>query len=94
VYGLISTLMNNFKKGIPSLIFVGISILAFLWAFSNSGGDTTGYDGLITKFGQEEASNMISTTNFWVSGLLFVLIPGVIILIVDLVISIIRGFAK
>jgi len=37
---------------------------------------------------------MISTTNFWVSGLLFVLIPGVIILIVDLVISIIRGFAK
>jgi len=94
VFGLISTLINDFKKGIPSLIFVGISILAFIWAFSNSGGDTTGYDGLITKFGQEEASSMISTTNFWVSGLLFVLIPGVIILVVDLVISIIRGFAK
>ena len=35
LWGLISTLMTDFKKGIPSLIFVGIAILAFIFAYGD-----------------------------------------------------------
>ncbi len=80
IWGLISTLMTDFKKGIPSLIFVGIAILAFIFAFAMQGKDTLGAD--------------IQASNFWVYGLLFVLIPGAIILVIDLVWGIIRGYTK
>ena len=43
LWGLIKTLRTDFKKGIPSLIFVGIVILALIWASLNSGSDTEGF---------------------------------------------------
>jgi hypothetical protein len=94
IYGLITTLMTDFKKGIPSLIFSGIVLLAFIWAYINSGTDTTGFDSLVSKNTPEVAEGIMSTTNFWVNGLLFVFIPGVLILLVDLVWGIIRGYSK
>ena len=94
IWGLVSTLMNNFKKGLPSLIFVGIAGLAFLWAFINSGSDTTGFEKLVTKEGADTAKEMVSSSNFWVSGLLFVLIPGAILLLIDLIMGIVRGYTK
>ena len=80
VWGLISTLMNNFKKGLPSLIFVGIAGLAFLWAFINSGTDTAGFENVVKKEGLDNAQAMVSSSNFWVNGLFFVLIALIIVL--------------
>ncbi len=94
VWGLITTLMNNFKKGMPSLIFVGIAALAFIWAFINSGTDTTGFENVVKKEGLDNAQAMISSSNFWVNGLFFVLIPGAILLVVDLIIGIVKGYTK
>lgn len=92
--GLIRTLMTDFKKGIPSLIFVGIVIIAFVWASLNSGSSTEGFDGLVRKMGEEGAGEVVAKSNFWVNGLLFVLIPGAIILVIDLVWSLIKGYSK
>lgn len=94
LWGLISTLMTDFKKGIPSLIFVGIVIVAFIWASINSGSDTTGFEKLVTSVGETDAADAVSKSNFWVNGLLFVLIPGAIILVVDLVWSLLKGYSK
>lgn len=94
LWGLISTLMTNFKKGVPSLIFVGIAVLAFIWASINSGSSTEGYEELLVKFPENEAGDVISTTNFWVNGLLFVFIPGIFILLIDLVWGLIKGYTK
>lgn len=94
LWGLIKTLMTDFKKGIPSLIFVGIVILAFIWAFANSGSDTSGFDKLVRSVGETNAADAVSKSNFWVNGLLFVLIPGALILLVDLVWSLVKGYSK
>jgi len=92
LYGLINTLRHDFKKGLPSLIFSGIVLLAFVWASMNSGDDTQGFESLVSKEGEVAAKSMLSQTNFWVNGLLFVFIPGALLLIVDLVWSIIKGY--
>jgi len=94
LWGLIKTLMTDFKKGIPSLIFVGIVILALIWASLNSGSDTEGFDKLVRSIGEEGAADAVSKSNFWVNGLLFVLIPGALILLVDLVWGLIKGYSK
>lgn len=94
LWGLISTLMTDFKKGIPSLIFVGIVIVAFIWASINSGSDTTGFEKLVTSVGETDAADAVSKSNFWVNGLLFVLIPGFFILVIDLVWSLLKGYSK
>ena len=78
IWGLVTTLMTDFKKGLPSLIFSGIAILAFIVAFAMQGSE--GGD--------------IQSANFWVYGLFAVLIPGAIILVVDLILGIVRGYAK
>lgn len=78
IWGLVTTLMTDFKKGLPSLIFSGIAILAFIFAFAMQG-----------KMGGD-----MQKANFWVNGLLFVLIPGAIILLVDLILGIVRGYTK
>ena len=79
VWGLISTMMTNFKKAMPSLVFVGIAILAFIYAYANTGSDP---------------SEDVRLSNFWVNGLMFVLVPGAIFLVVDLVIGIVKGYTK
>jgi hypothetical protein len=94
LWGLIKTLMTDFKKGIPSLIFVGIVILAFIWASINSGSDTEGFDKLVRSIGEDGAADAVSKSNFWVNGLLFVLIPGALILVADLVWSLVKGYSK
>lgn len=94
LWGLIKTLMTDFKKGIPSLIFVGIVILALIWASLNSGSDTEGFDKLVRSIGEEGAADAVSKSNFWVNGLLFVLIPGALILLVDLVWGLVKGYSK
>jgi hypothetical protein len=80
VWGLISTLMIDFKKGVPSLIFSGIAILAFIFAFAMQGDESLDSD--------------MQKANFWAYGLFFVLVPGAAILVIDLVIGIIRGYTK
>lgn len=92
VLGLVQTIMFDFKRALPSLIFVVISGLAFLYAYLNSGTDTKGFEDLVSQNGPEKAANIMSMTNFWVNGLFFVLIPGVIILALDLILGMIRGF--
>ncbi|MEN8927423.1 MAG: hypothetical protein ABF242_04510 [Flavobacteriales bacterium] len=94
LWGLVKTLMTDFKKGIPSLIFVGIVIIAFIWASANAGSDTEGFDKLVRSVGETDAASAVSKSNFWVNGLLFVLIPGAIILVVDLIWSLLRGYTK
>ena len=95
IWGLIQTLTTDFKKGLPSIIFVAIAILAFIFAFISSGGnDVTGFDNLVKKEGLDNAQTMISSSNFWVYGVLFVLIPGAILLVVDLIIGIVRSYSK
>lgn len=94
ILGLVQTATSDIKKALPSLVFVVIAGLAFIYAYINSGSDTAGFDRLVAEEGQEKAGEIVSTTNFWVNGLFFVLIPGGIILLVDLVRGIIRGLAK
>tara|TARA_B110000977_G_scaffold94673_2_gene125142 strand:+ start:1467 stop:2045 length:579 start_codon:yes stop_codon:yes gene_type:complete len=94
LWGLIKTLRTDFKKGIPSLIFVGIVILALIWASLNSGSDTEGFGKLVRSIGEEGAADAVSKSNFWVNGLLFVLIPGALILLVDLVWGLVKGYSK
>ena len=94
IVGLALTIMGDFKKAIPSLIFVAIALITFIYAYINSGTDVAGFDALVSKEGMEAAKPIISTTNFWVNGLMFVLIPGAALLVIDLVKDIVKGFAK
>ncbi len=94
LYGLFITATSDFKKAIPSLIFVVIAGAAFLWAYINAGSDTAGFERVVAEEGEEGAKSIVSTTNFWVNGLLFVLIPGAILLVVDLVKDIAKSLAK
>lgn len=94
VLGVIQAAMSDIKKALPAIVFMVLTGLAFLYAYFNSGTDTEGFDRLVVVEGEEKAKEIISTTNFWVNGLLFVLVPGFIILLVDLVRGIIRGLAK
>jgi len=94
LWGLIQTLTTDFKKGLPSLMFAGIALLAFIFAYMSAGNDVTGFEGLVKKEGMDTAKEMVSSSNFWVYGVLFVLIPGAIILVIDLIIGIVRGYTK
>ena len=94
IWGLIQTLTTDFKKGLPSLIFAGIALMAFIFAFMSAGTDVTGFEGLVKKEGMDTAKDMVSSSNFWVYGVLFVLIPGAFILVIDLIIGIVRGYTK
>jgi hypothetical protein len=89
LYGLFVTATSDIKKALPSLIFVGVAAIGFIWAAISSGGSTEGLDGLVA--GQEDAEGILSSTNFWVGGVLALLIPGAILLVVDLIRGIIRS---
>lgn len=94
VYGVVTTAMNNFKKAIPSLIFVGVTLLGFIWAMISAGGSTEGIENIVADKSPEEASSILSMTNFWVGGVMFLLVPGFILLVVDLVLGIVRSSSK
>lgn len=91
IYGLIVTATNDFKKALPSLIFVGVAAIGFIWALIASGGGAEGMENAVADKSPEEASSIISMTNFWVGGVMVLLIPGAILLVVDLIKGIIRS---
>ena len=94
ILGVLQAASSEIKKALPAIIFMAIAAIAFVYAYFNSGTDTNGFEKLVAKEGEESAKEIISTTNFWVNGLLFVLVPGFVILVVDLIRGIIRGLAK
>ena len=86
VLSTVMTAVNNPKKAIPSGIFIAITVITFIYAFANSGSDTEGFSGVTPE--------VMSTTNFWVSGFILILIVGGAIFLVSLLWDIIKGFAK
>lgn len=91
VYGLFVTATNDIKKAIPSFIFVGLTVVAFIWAAISSGGSTEGLETAVADRSAEEASSILSMTNFWVGGVMILLVGGSILLVVDLVKGILRS---
>ena len=91
VYGLFVTATNNIKKAIPSLIFVGLTIVAFIWAAISSGGSTEGLETAVADRSAEDAASILSMTNFWVGGVMILFVGGSILLIVDLVKGIVKS---
>lgn len=85
-FSTVMTAINNPKKAIPSLIFILVAGITFVWSFANSGTDTTGFKGVTEE--------VMSTTNFWVNGFIFILLIGGVLFLFSLLWDIIKGFAK
>lgn len=94
IYGVVTTAMNDIKKAIPSLIFVGLTVIAFIWAAISAGGSTEGLQNVVADKSPEEATSILSMTNFWVGGVMILFIVGSILLVVDLVKGIVRSAAN
>lgn len=91
IYGLYVTATNDIKKAIPSLIFVGLTVIAFIWAAISSGGSTEGLETAVADRSAEDAASVLSMTNFWVGGVMILFVVGSILLVVDLVKGIVRS---
>jgi hypothetical protein len=91
IYGLYVTATSDIKKAIPSFIFVGLTIIAFIWAAISAGGSTEGLESAVADRSAEDASSILSMTNFWVGGVMILFVFGSIILVVDLIKGIVRS---
>ncbi len=94
IYGLITTAISDIKKAIPSLIFVGLTVIALIWAAISSGGSVEGLQGVVADRSPAEAESALSLANFWVGGVMILFIVGSILLVVDLVVGIIKSSLK
>lgn len=98
IYGVIVSAMADIKKALPAILFSGLAIITLLLAFVMGGDSSEGLEASMNKIaasdGIDAAKAAVSTTNFWVVGLLIILLPGVALLLIDLVKDIVKGLAK
>ena len=93
LWGVIKTMMTSVKKALPSLVFVGITLITIIVGYLFSSESTEGFEGVVRTYG-EDAGSVMATTTFWVYGILSLFFAGILILIVDLLVGIIKGFTK
>lgn len=88
LYGVVLNATMDFKRALPSILFVLVAAIALIIGMTMQSPSES--DTAILGASEE----VITQTNFWVYALMAVLIPGVILLVLDLVWGIARSFTK